>query len=161
MPHHDDPIELARVNREAEEARERLVVKRHPAREPSDPPFWPTRPIQGRPGDGNPHREPPPNPLEATQKSMAAVWGIIAVIFGAAAAGWTAHTFFTKPLIASAVKEELKPLGDKLEELRKLEELNQRANEASFAGIKTDIAWLKREQKVDETQPIKSEKPHR
>lgn len=127
----------------------------NPQREPSDPPVsggYPPKVKTLPPSSSGGHR------LESVHKSLSVHWGIAAVIATAVTAGWTAHAFLAKPLIAEAVREELKPMRDELAELKRVGDVNQRSNEASFAGIKTDIDWLKREKKVDETQPIKPER---
>jgi hypothetical protein len=163
----DDPIERERRRREAEERR--ASRRFHPGAEDSDPPTprrvqtatdWPPPSVVDlRPGAGNPSGRPPS--IEATSKAFLGVWGVLAVIFGSAGAGWTAHAFFAKPLITATIKDEMKPVLGKLDDLQKTQDLNQRANEKSFASISTDIDWLKRDLKIQDTQPIKSEKPHR
>lgn len=140
----------------------KAIRQSHPGSEPSIPPEPFATPIQGRPGDGNPHIEPPRHGhIEATQKVFVGVWGVIAIMFGCASAGWTVHSFIARPLIAETVKEELRPVMMQLVELKNAQEINQRATEKTLAGVQTDIAWLKREQKVSDSQPIKPEKHNR
>jgi hypothetical protein len=169
-----DPIDAAREARErAEREHARAARRNHPGQEDSDPPVQPPRPAPTaspyppitedyRPGAGARHLDlPPQRNIEATKNAFLGVWGILAVIFGAAAAGWTVHVFFAQPLIAASVKEELKPVRDELEKMKIAQEANQRSNETSFASLGKDIEWLKRGQVEINTQPLKPEKKPR
>jgi hypothetical protein len=134
----------------------RSAQQGHPASEPST---YPPAVVQGRPGDGNPHLvQPPQRSVEATEKAARGVWGIIAIMFGCAAAGWTVHSFIAKPLIAETVKDELKPIRDDVAEMKKTMEANQKAVEITLTEHAKDIEFLGRDQQRFETQPLPAKK---
>lgn len=156
MPWDPDPVERARIQRELEELSAR---RSHPAYESNAPEaFPPPVVVDRRPGAGNPSDPPPAHKrIGATKEAFLGVWGVLAVIFGAAAAGWTAHVFFAEPLIAATVKKQLEPIAADISTMKNIQETNQRAVETSLAAIGTDLVWLKHEQGIASTQPIKPE----
>jgi hypothetical protein len=137
----DERIERARLEREAQERRDNAS--------------WPPPSAQGRPGDGNPHIEPPSyQHLDATKKAFVGVWGIIAVIFAAAVSGWTAHIYWYEPLITATVKAQLAPMAADIAEMRKVADANQRSVELTLTEHKKDIEFLGRDQQKFETQAL-------
>lgn len=90
-------------------------------------------------------------------KRIAFLWAVVGFLFtvvGALMAWWSTHQGFVKAT-------SLTPIVEQLNAINKSIDSNQRNNETSFAGISKDIEWLKREQHVADTQPLKPEKTHR
>ena len=117
----------------------RQAQKSHPAFEPSEPPP-PIEEPWGHPveGQGSPSVMAPPinqHRVEAQHKAFVGVWGIVAILVGAAGGGWLARAF-AGDYVTSAQQEVLK---------RDIAEI--KANVGSVRetqiGMQKDVEWMK------------------
>jgi hypothetical protein len=93
---------------------------------------------------------PPKHSAEIQHKAMASVWGIIMILFGAAAGGWGARAFYGDVPTLKALNE----VKEEVKELKRMCNANQGFTQETFAAIKTDLEWLKREQ-AKPPEPLK------
>ena len=163
----DEAIARRRAQEEAEAEAEAEAEKEargtHQAWEPTNPPppaqraprpaampreVWPPRVVEAQ---GSPSvMAPPKKHADAAHKAMVSVWGIIVILFGAAAGGWGARAFYGDVATLKALNE----LAAEVKEVKRICTANQGFNQETFAGIKTDLEWLKREQSK-QPEPIK------
>lgn len=134
---------------------ERLEWKENIRR--SRPDAWPPQVIDGV---GSSFGPPPPQrrgsgKVEVMHKLFTGVWGVILVIVGAFMGGVIAMRFVND----YPTKADVKEIRDTLAEVRKAQENDQRANETTFATIKSDILWLKDLNRTAVEEPIKPKKP--
>lgn len=123
----------------------------HTSSEPSDYPVpprrvqtqpeWPPKPVQGRPGDGNPPSYPPPHPASVA-RAMAPWIGIFSAIAGAG--GW---------LYGAGRKSAEAPTRDELHAVASSDLAAKSALTSELQAIREQIASMKTKQE-DEAKAI-------
>jgi len=145
----DEAIERRRRQEEADKE----AARRDARYESTDPPPRDPWPPRVKAGQGSPSTAPPPKPhAEAAHRAMLSVWGIIAILVGAAGGGWGARAFFGDV----PTKQQVKDLSDELKEIKRTCGASQEQNQVTFAGVKTDIDWIKKELQAKQAEPLKT-----
>jgi hypothetical protein len=132
------PIEdRKRWVKDIQDSAPRIAQKSHPAFEPSLPPP-PIEEPWGHPvpGVGSPSvHAPMQQKLDAHHNALKGVWGIIAILVGAAGGGWAARAFAGDYVTTAQLKAQEEALRDLKASVGAIRETQ--------IGTQKDIEWMK------------------